>query len=85
MTMRVPDEGYSRMRRGIKLFILQSLHLLYKYTIRIMFCFIRLVYEQLVKPHPLRNYFFMFSFRQTSNKYLINQPLIINKCGLSRF
>jgi hypothetical protein len=57
MTMRVPDEGYSRMRRGIKLFILQSLHLLYKYTIRIMFCFIRLVYEQLVKPHPLRNYF----------------------------
>jgi hypothetical protein len=48
MTMRVPDEGYSRMRRGIKLFILQSLHLLYKYTIRIMFCFIRLVYRLLV-------------------------------------
>ena len=68
MTMRVLDEGYSRMRRGHYIIYPAILHLLYKYTIRIMFCFIRLVYEQLVKPHPLRNYFFMFSFRQTSNQ-----------------
>jgi len=34
---------YNKTRRY--LFILQSLHLLYKYTIRIFFCFIRLVYE----------------------------------------
>jgi hypothetical protein len=41
--------------KQIYLFILKSLHLIYKYTLRIHFCFFRKVY--ISKPRPLRIYF----------------------------